>query len=334
MDAAGLQSLIFQHIKNKLPGHLSLVDEVANILDVSTDSAYRRIRGEKPMILEELYKLCIHFQISLDRFMNLQSDAFLFTGNIVNTSDFQYDSYLKSVLGNMKYISGFKERQMYYSCKDIPIFHHFHYKEIAAFKRYVWMKGIFASPEFANKKFSLADYSDELFELGQKSLNIYNQANSVEIWNIESINSSLRQIEFYHESNMFSNEEEIVLIYDAFEKLILHLERQADLGYKFLASDEQASPQGKYQMYFNEMVIGDNSVLAVLDGTKTAFIIHTVINIMVTRDIRFCDNLYDSMNHLMRCSTLISTVSERERSRFFKYLRGRIAARKEKVGLV
>ena len=107
------------------------------------------------------------------------------------------------------------------------------------------MKGIFASPEFANKKFSLADYPDELFELGQKSLNIYNQANSVEIWNIESINSSLRQIEFYHESNMFSNDEEIILIYDAFEKLILHLERQADLGYKFLASDEQANPQGK-----------------------------------------------------------------------------------------
>ena len=85
-------------------------------------------------------------------------------------------------------------------------------------------------------------------------------------------------------------------------------------------------------MYFNELVIGDNSVLALLDGTKSAFIVHSVINIMVTRDNRFCDNLYDSMNNLMRRSTLISEVSERERSRFFKYLRSRIAKRKEKLG--
>jgi hypothetical protein len=84
-------------------------------------------------------------------------------------------------------------------------------------------------------------------------------------------------------------------------------------------------------MYLNELIIGDNSILAVLDGTKAAFIIHTVMNIMMTRDVRFCQNLQDSLENLMRKSTLISTVSERERSRFFKHIRNRIAARKEKI---
>lgn len=332
MDATTLQSSIFSHIKNKLPPHLSLVDEVSNILNVSTDSAYRRIRCEKALTLEEIYQLCIHFQFSLDMFFNKQSDAFLFNGNVINSTDFKYDSYLKSVLGNMKYIAGFDDRKMYHSCKDIPIFHHFQFKEIAAFKQYVWMKGIFDSPEFNNKKFSLKDYPEDLFELGQKSLKIYNQCDSVEIWSIETINSSLKQVEFYQESNLFEDEDEIVIIYDSFEKLLIHLEKQADVGYKYLSSENEQKKQGKFQMYFNELVIGDNSVLALLDGTKSAFIVHSVINIMVTRDNRFCDNLYDSMNNLMRRSTLISEVSERERSRFFKYLRSRIAKRKEKLG--
>ncbi|HWJ28660.1 MAG TPA: hypothetical protein VNS32_19105 [Flavisolibacter sp.] len=41
MDTAQLQSQIFQYIKNRLASHLSLVDEVASVLQISTDSAYR-----------------------------------------------------------------------------------------------------------------------------------------------------------------------------------------------------------------------------------------------------------------------------------------------------
>jgi hypothetical protein len=49
---------------------------------------------------------------------------------------------------------------------------------------------------------------------------------------------------------------------------------------------------------------------------------------MVTRDVVFCDNMYSYIQNLMKKSTLISTVSERERTRFVKYLRQKIANRK------
>lgn len=77
MATSQIQLQIFQHIKAKLPSHLSMVDEVAAILDVSTDSAYRRIRGEKPLSLEEIHRLCTHYSLSLDNLLNLKSDAFL-----------------------------------------------------------------------------------------------------------------------------------------------------------------------------------------------------------------------------------------------------------------
>jgi hypothetical protein len=283
------------------------------------------------MSLEEVYKLCTHFRLSLDSMLNIHSDNFSFSGSFIKTDSFQFDQWLKSVFGYVKYMSGFRERKMYTVCKDIPIFHHFHFREIAAFKHFVWMRGIYNSPEFARKKFSMKDYPDELFELGRKTLDLYNQIDSVEIWSFETINSTMRQIDYYHETNLFEDEEEVLMIYEALEKLMTHLDTQATQGYKSNFGDAQRIDKGSFQMYLNEIIIGDNSILASLDGTKISFIIHTVANVMMTRDMRFCDNMYDSIQNLMKRSTQISSVSERERARFFKYLRRRIAGRKQHI---
>src|SRR5688572_30165027 len=119
MNSPDLQVQLFQQLKTKLPPQSSLVDEIASILDISTDSAYRRIRNEKSMSLEEVYKLCTHFRLSLDSMLNIHSDNFSFSGSFIKTDSFQFDQWLKSVFGYVKYMSGFRERKMYTVCKDI-----------------------------------------------------------------------------------------------------------------------------------------------------------------------------------------------------------------------
>ena len=329
MNSSDVQIEIFRVIKNSIPRHLSLVDEIASVLVLSNDSAYRRIRGEKPLSLEEIYKLCNHFHLSLDELLGLHSDSFIFRGNLVHTSDFDFDQWLKKLAQNVKYFTSFKAKKIYFLCKDIPVFYHFHYKEVAAFKHYVWMKGLFNAPELNNKKFKLSDYPEDLFDLGVNALRIYNKIDCVEIWNVESINSTIRQIDFYHESGMFENEEEVLIIYESLNKLINHLNKQADLGHKFLEEEENYTQNGTYQMYFNEIVLGDNSAVAIFDGSKLGYITHSVINMMSTNDVLFCDYLFDSILNLMKRSTLISSVSERERLRFFKHLRMRINTRSQ-----
>jgi hypothetical protein len=83
-----LQLQLFNTIKAKLPPHLSLADEVAAVLEISTDSAYRRIRGEKPLLLEEVARLCTKYALSLDGLLHLQSDGFLFRGEFFSRSSF------------------------------------------------------------------------------------------------------------------------------------------------------------------------------------------------------------------------------------------------------
>src|SRR5215831_6461222 len=102
MDQPDVQQLFFQHIKNNLPPHLSLVDEIAELLNISNDSAYRRIRGEKGIAFDELRTLCLHFKISLDQLLYLNSESIIFTGKAVDHSNFTFDLYLQDMLSQLQ----------------------------------------------------------------------------------------------------------------------------------------------------------------------------------------------------------------------------------------
>ena len=111
------------------------------------------------------------------------------------------------------------------------------------------------------------------------------------------------------------------------------MEKQAALGYKFKMDDPEQKRLGEYKMYFNEVLLGDNSILAVTDNSKMAFMTHTTFNFMLTRDVAFTENMYNHMQTQMKRSTLISEVSEKERSRFFRIIRERIQKRKEALAV-
>lgn len=329
MNIAEIQQQLFQFIKTKLPLETSVADEVAKLLEISSDSAYRRMRGEKLITFEELYTIATHYKLSLDQLMKIETGSFLFQGRLVNSKTFTFDEYLIGMLHIMTYFNSFKKNELYYSCKDMPIFHHFHLRKIAAFKRFFWLKTYIQAPGFAQKKFSFSDYPEAVFEMEQKVLNLYNQMPSIEFWNIESMSIIFRQIEFYRDGNIFESDKDTMRLYEAIETLWDHLEQQAAMGFKFKYDDPDRTPMGKFQMYFNEVMLGDNSQLIILDGLKMSSLTHSNFNYMMTSDVAFTENMYQHFQNQMKRSTLISEVSEKERSRFFRIIRERIEKRKE-----
>ena len=78
MDPAALQQTFFNTLKHSLPPHISLVDEIAGVLNIGNDSVYRRLRGETAISISELKLLCDHFRISLDEVLQLKNDAVVF----------------------------------------------------------------------------------------------------------------------------------------------------------------------------------------------------------------------------------------------------------------
>jgi hypothetical protein len=228
-------------------------------------------------------------------------------------------------------MNSFKEKTFYYICKDLPIFYHYHFREIAAFKWFFWLKTYFHFPEFEHKKINFKDHPDELFIQEQAVLALYNRLNSVEIWNLESMNIFFRQIEFYRDGKVFASDEDIYKLYEAIGKLWDHLEKQAAFGYKFNYGDPEKKRIGDFKMYFNEVLLGDNNMLLEMDGMKMSYVSHSTINFMFTKDEGFNNNMYNHIKNQMKRSTLISEVSEKERARFFRIIREKIEHRKESL---
>src|SRR5436190_940351 len=142
--------------------------------------------------------------------------------------------------------------------KDIPPFVHFQIPELAKFKFYFWMKSILQDERLKKRQFYLDDtLYDEFLPLSRQVIEAYNKIPVTEIWNIESINSSLRQIDFYRQSGRYKNKSEINLLYEKVEELVNHIERQAELGVKFLIGTEPGNTAAGYNMFVNELILGD-----------------------------------------------------------------------------
>ena len=325
MDATGIQQLFFQHIKASLPGHISLAEDVADVLNISNDSAYRRIRGEKQMSFEEIKILCSQYKVSLDQLLHLQTDTYIFSGKLKNDPANSFSNYLENVYQNFYYFNSFAKKHIYVLMKDIPPFVHFHIPELATFKYYFWMKSILDQPDMKGVKFSFDDPRYIQFKsAAEKIINLYTNIPMTEIWNIESINSTLRQINFYHESGCFKNKEDVLLLYKKTCELIDHLEKQAETGKKFKMGTEPDINAAEYRLFVNELILGDNTYMAELGNTRVTFLNHSVLYFIATTDEMFNAAMFANLQNLIKKSTPLSTFGEKERVKFFNQIRQEI----------
>ena len=329
MNAAELQTAFLKQIKNQLPSYVALVDVIADHLNLSNDSAYRRIRGEKHLTFDEIQILASHFRISLDSFLHLQTDSVMFWGKIRVRETFDFEKYLGNIVWQLEQFIPYTQKQMFYLNKDIPIFHHFMFPELAAFKCYFWSRYDLDDPKYNKNQFLIEDYFDIFNNTGKKICDLYLQIPSVEIWNLDCINTTIRQIDYYKETKIFKSQQDIETVYDCLEKLVDHIEKQVECGYKFAPGKPPGENKAKYSVYINEFVLGDNTIIVELDGEKILFQNHNIINYIMTTNKQFIDYTFETLKILLKKSMLISEISERDRELFFQNLRERIYERRK-----
>ena len=332
MELTSTQVLLFQHLRSILPPHMSMADEVADLLEISPDSAYRRIRGEKPITLEELEKVCVHYNISIDQFLRLKSTSFLFTGILPEDRERSFDEWLDNLLKQLMFMTSLGKKHIYWLLKDIPPISHFQIPELARFKFFLWTKSILHYDSMRGVKFDLKDDRYDTYE--QKSKKIFELFTNIpitEIWNLESINSSLRQIRFHSDAGSFRIKSDALLLFDKMYELINHFEQQAETGVRFPIGTKASASKVEYNMFVNELILGDNTTLFETDQLRVTFLNHSVLYFINTRDRKFNELMFENLQNLMQKSTMISKVGEKERATFFNRLRHEIEDRKAEI---
>lgn len=334
METQNSQQLLFHQIKQLLKPHISFVDEIAEVLQVSNDSAYRRIRGEKPISLEETKLLCLKYNISLDHLMHLNSSAFIFRGNLTNSSDFVYRNWLQSCLDVIKNTKTYEVHHMFYLAKEFPFFYYFLMPEIASFKTFFFLKSILFYDEWKSAKFSVKDDYSEYHQIWKELSQTFATIPGTEIWNIENITSTIRQIEFYNATGVFKSVDDMHCLFDKLLELIDHIELQAETGLKLGFQQSPSESSGAaYNLYINELIMGDNMQIVQLNDKYYTYINHSILNFMMTTSERFNSYMKKTLEVIAQKSTPISKVNEKERLIFFNTLRTKVENGRKKVFL-
>jgi hypothetical protein len=131
----------FNNIKSSIPDYQNLAQTVAEVLAISTNEAYKKIRGSSILNLHQIIKLSDRFGI-----------PFLYKPDQLPTVTFDYLSvdqeipnmhlYLKDLLKNLQLIHLSKSKHITITTDDIPLFHFFKYPELTCFKLFYWSDSV------------------------------------------------------------------------------------------------------------------------------------------------------------------------------------------------
>ncbi|MEM6805767.1 MAG: helix-turn-helix transcriptional regulator [Bacteroidota bacterium] len=331
-----LQKALFQKVKEKLPAHTSLVDEIAERLSISSDGVYRRLRNETPLRLDEAAKLCQEFNISLDEIlMENRSQSIVFRPTGIKNGALHFEEYLQGLLGLFSDVQAQGVKSSLYAAKDIPVFHLYQFPELALFKMFFWRNTIYNDESLNGKQFELNihDESQErCISLCKQIAEKYALIPSTEIWNEETSYSFIKQIAYYYEAGLFKNRKDAMRLCEQVEALFAHLKKEAELGYKYMADKPPESRVNNFKLYYNDLILIDNVIVVDFEEFRQAFIIYNSIDYLSTRNPMFSEEVKIWLENITRKSELISEVSERMRNQFFMKTQKKIDGLRDLLG--
>jgi len=320
--AKHVQDAFLKRVKSALPENIALVDELADLLELSNDSAYRRLRGETPLNIEEIMKICSHFAIPFETDVHPDSDTVTFNFFKLEGKKENFKKWLTTLLQNVNRIASVSHGDIVYAADDVPVWHHFIDEEFASFKIFYWLKCIISAPEFVDKNFDSKLVDQELIDMAKELAKSYDKTKSTEIWTEDTLNSTLKQIEYFWESGYFKDKEQALRICSHVEEVVNVLQKKAQLSSKLTNSKDK--PTENFTMYRSEVMIGNNSILVTMGANKIAFVSNNTFNFMTTSNPDFVVENEEWLKNLIRKSILISGVSEKQRNQFFKILRDKV----------
>lgn len=325
MSSKDIQAKFFQLVKERIDPNISFVDEVADMLELSTDSAYRRMRGETSLTFEELALLSKRFNISVDSLMESETNELTFQFQPLKEDGFNFIEYLKYIEQNMKLIEAEEDKEVIYIANEIPLFHLLHVPEVASFKLFFWQKTILDFSQFRDQRFKLGKVDEQVNELSRSLRDLYCRIPSTEIYHSETVDTTLKQIEYYFDSGYFEVREEAMHLLNKVEVLIKHIRNQCEVGYKFRQQEDGQAPeftgyrkQDNYTVFHNDVLHTDNTILVRLGSRYLSFLTSNGISSLSTMNEKFYHESVRAIGVLKRRATLISGTSEKERNRVFE----------------
>jgi hypothetical protein len=319
MKAQELSPLVLA-INAKMEQKITNVAALSELLHCSADSLYRRLRGETDFLHNEAIIICNALNISLDGLYKLPTGFVQFnTRQLIETTENNaieaVAHYIDKLHHDLMEVDAMGVVQLYYAAKDIPLFSFFAEPELVSFKLYFWHMLLFTESN-RRQAYKPNWLPQKLIDKAMQLHKIYNSNPSTEIWNFESINSTLHQLIYCVNSGVMQSKDALQIL-DALQKYIAQLEVNCNNGNK--------NNLGRLQLYLNEILLLDNSVIFDLGNAKLFYMPFQTLNFFYTSSNTFVESTIAWMHRQQAKSTLITGGGEKDRHRLFKHFKTEMA---------
>ncbi|MEO1031866.1 hypothetical protein [Winogradskyella sp.] len=306
------QKQLLETLQSELPTGTSLNEAIATALDISYDAAHRRTALKSKFSLDESVLLAKYYDLSLDQlFENTEKHIIAVQKTKPIHSEKELKRYFDDSFASLQPLLNQKNCHILYSAKDIPLFYTLENDLLSRFKMYVWLKLLDSSMDLRDfESFSLrVDTLESAKALGS----IYKDLNTTEIWDVTTINSTLKQIHFYNQAGHVTNGTALQLCRDL-KQLIVSI------------ADQVKPNSDSYYFYYNELLLMNNSVLVSTPHRQSLFVPFTILSYYQSSDKATCRQAEAFLNKQLQSSKLLNTAGEKEKLTFFNKIYSKIEA--------
>ncbi len=312
-------------------GDNNLAHILSEILHINLDAAYRRMRGTTPLTLDEVTTICHHFQVSMDAVMSYKGSLVPFQFNSMFQDKFHILEYLQSIRKAMKEMSKVPRGMLSLTAMDIPFFRQFGHKSLSRFKLFFWQKSVLNLEIYRHSRFSVEEEVEDFEHIVEDIYFYYHGIDSYEIWAPETLDTTIKQVQYYLESGLFQSLDDAVKICDSLDKLLDKLEREAEIGKKSILNPK-GELSSSFKMYQSDIYLSNNCIQAHMGAQVFTYISFNSFNNIMTYSPEFSQECSMWVDQLRSKSILLSEVSEKLRYRFFVELRRKIAHLRQQIG--
>jgi len=316
MNSKRFQLDFFALVRQKSTNSNLLIQELQELLNLSKSTLYKRLNGDIKLTLDELIAIAIRYDISVDNLFQNQRSTISFELRSMIAQPKSFDEFLDPILVNLVLLNQLKEKEVWYASNEMPFFHYLHFPRLAAFKLYVWGRSVWNIKNLIDSTFTIASANEDFRQLIKKTVTLYEDIPSIEFWGIHILDTTLNQIKYCVEGQLFEHPNQAILLLDDLEQLLKLIATKAAEGKK--------SSQGDFTLYHNEMLYTNNMILIKTNHGDSLYITYDNPNFMYTKDNQLCEYTNNWFAKLKRNSQCISLENEKYRLQYFEQLRNRV----------
>ena len=306
------QNQLLKHLQSELPAGTSLNEAVATALDISYDAAHRRTSFKSKFSLDESILLARYYNLSLDRLFETNTRHIIAVEKTKPIrSEEGLKNYFEDSYQSLRPLLDQKKCRILYSAKDIPLFYTLDNDLISRFKMYAWLKLL--DPQMESKDFESFSPRIETLEAAKALGSLYGDLNTTEIWDITTVNSTLKQIHFYNQAGHVSNQSALRLCKDL-KQLIERISKR-------VTADNR-----NYLFYYNELLLMNNSVFVSTPNQQSLFVPFSILSYYQSSDKTTCRQAKEYLDKQLQSSKLLNASGEKEKLTFFNKIYSKIDA--------